>query len=69
VVVPSVPTPPTSTYNVLPGITASVSETCSPSPPVPPLVGVDPLPPAAPMAITSIDVTPDGTVKVCSAPV
>ena len=66
------PTPPTSTYNVLPGITASVSETCSPSPPVPPvppLVGVDPLPPAAPMAITSIDVTPDGTVKVCSAPV
>ena len=55
------PWPPTSISSAAPGETANTAAASPPSPPLPP--------PCAPNAETVIEFTPDGTVKLCAAPV
>ena len=72
------PCPPTQIDSVAPGVTASVPRTRPPNPPVPPgELGLPPMvpaplrptPPWAPLKYTVIELTPAGTVAVCSPPV
>ena len=58
------PWPPTSTSTAAPGETANTASASPPSRAPPPLP-----PPCAPNAATVIEFTPNGTVKLCAAPV